>query len=191
MLPAALAAAKAWLIVPPAESSVAPAPWTKAIGALAVTLRSVEPVVEPEVAVMVVEPAAIPVASPLLPAVLLIVATPVADELQVTDVVRFCVLPSLNVPVAVNCCVPETTIVGFAGVTASDESVGTGVTVTLAVAVPPSVAVSVTPWDAATDPPVAVNVVELVVAGTSTEAGTGSAALFEASPTVLPPAGAG
>jgi hypothetical protein len=31
------------------------------------------------------------------------VATLVAEELQLTEVVKFCVLPSLNVPVAVNC----------------------------------------------------------------------------------------
>lgn len=32
------------------------------------------------------------------------VATPVAEELQLTEVVMFCLLPLLNVPVAVNCC---------------------------------------------------------------------------------------
>jgi hypothetical protein len=35
----------------------------------------------------------------------LIVAVAVVPEAQVTDPVRFCVLPSLYVPVAVNCCV--------------------------------------------------------------------------------------
>src|SRR6202041_3230344 len=37
--------------------------------------------------------------------------------------VRFCVVPSLNVPVAVNCCVAPLVIEGFAGVTAIDCSV--------------------------------------------------------------------
>ncbi len=59
-----------------------------------VTVMVVEPVVPPEVAVIVVEPAATEVASPFEPAALLIVATAVADELQVTAVVRFCVVPS-------------------------------------------------------------------------------------------------
>lgn len=50
------------------------------------------------VAVMLLEPAAAPVARPLV----LIVAVAVLDEFHVAEVVRFCVLPSLKVPVAVN-----------------------------------------------------------------------------------------
>ena len=50
------------------------------------------------VAVMLLAPTACPVASPLL----LIVAAAVFDELHTAEFVRFCVLPSLNVPVAVN-----------------------------------------------------------------------------------------
>ena len=41
-----------------------------------------------------------------------------------TELVRFCVLPSLKVPVAVNCWVSPTATEGFAGVTATDFSVG-------------------------------------------------------------------
>ena len=48
----------------------------------------------PEVAVIVVVPAASAVASPLEPAALLIVAIPALVELQVTAVVMFCVVPS-------------------------------------------------------------------------------------------------
>ena len=66
-------------------------------------MSTVEPVTEPEVALMLVVPVATPVARPWLPLVLLIVATPVIDDAHVTDVVRFWVLPSLKVPVAVNC----------------------------------------------------------------------------------------
>ena len=58
-----------------------------------------EPLIPDRVAEMVVCPTATPVASP----VPLTVATAVVDELHVTEFVRFCVLPSLNVPVAVNC----------------------------------------------------------------------------------------
>jgi len=64
------------------------------------------------------------VASPLFGDALLMVATLVFDELQVTDVVRFCVVPFEYVPVAVNCCVAPMLIDGFAGVTEIDVSVG-------------------------------------------------------------------
>ncbi len=69
---------------------------TRAAGA---TVRVVEPLTEPDVAVIVVLPCATLVASPEL----LMVATAAVDELHVTVFVRFCVLPSVNVPVAVNC----------------------------------------------------------------------------------------
>ena len=52
------------------------------------TVRLVDPLTEPEVAVMVVVPVPTADARPTLPAVLLIVATLVADEPQVADVVR-------------------------------------------------------------------------------------------------------
>ena len=71
--------------------------------AVAVTVSDVEVVTVPEVAVMVVVPVATLVARPCVPVAVLIVAMFVADELHVTVPVRFCVLPSLNVPVAVNC----------------------------------------------------------------------------------------
>jgi hypothetical protein len=49
-------------------------------------------------AVTLVEPTLCPVASPFA----LIVATLVLDEVHVTELLMFCVLPSVNVPVAVN-----------------------------------------------------------------------------------------
>src|SRR5208283_5006973 len=52
------------------------------------------------------------------------VATEGADEVQVADEVRFCLLPSLKVPVAVNCCWVPAAIDGLAGVTATDTRVG-------------------------------------------------------------------
>lgn len=54
-----------------------------------------------------------------------IVATLVLEEDQVTELVRFCVLPSLYVPVAVNCWVSPAAKEGLAGVTATDFSAGT------------------------------------------------------------------
>src|SRR5262245_53724151 len=106
-LPVRLLAGNAWLIVPADVLSLEPADCTNVIAAPppppGVTEMLVEPVIVPDVAVIVVEPVPTAVASPLLPAVLLIVATPVADELQVTVVVTFWKVPSLNDPVAVNC----------------------------------------------------------------------------------------
>ena len=68
-----------------------------------VTVKSVVPETLPSVAVIVVVPTATELASPSLPAALLIVAVPGLLELQVTAVVRSCVVLSENVPVAVNC----------------------------------------------------------------------------------------
>ncbi len=92
------------------------------------TVSVVDPESVPDVAVIVAEPAATGVASPCEPAVLLMVATDVADELQVTDVVRTWVVLSENVPVAMNCLVVPVGMLGLVGVTAMDTSVA-GVTV--------------------------------------------------------------
>jgi len=48
----------------------------------------------------------------------------VPDETQLTLVVRFCVEPSLYVPVAVNCCVFAAMIDAVLGVTAIDSRMG-------------------------------------------------------------------
>jgi hypothetical protein len=73
----------------------------------------------PDVALIVALPTPAPVARP----VALIVATVVADELHVALFVRFCCVPSLNVPVAVNCCVAPFAMDGAAGVMTIDCSV--------------------------------------------------------------------
>ena len=57
----------------------------------AVTVRVVEPLIDPKVALIVAPPVATPVARPPL----VIVATEVFEELHVTELVRFCVLESL------------------------------------------------------------------------------------------------
>ena len=62
--------------------------------------------------------------------VVLIVATVEEEEFHVAVLVRFWVVPSLKVPVAVNCWVFPMAIEGFAGVTAMDASVA-GVTVSV------------------------------------------------------------
>ena len=59
------------------------------------TMSVVDPLIDPNAAVMSVEPTLTPKATPCDPTALLIVATVVVDEVQVTEVVRFLVLPSL------------------------------------------------------------------------------------------------
>src|SRR5579871_2865800 len=86
----------------------------------AVTVNVVDPLIAPDVALIVLVPTATPVAKPPV----VIVAVEVVPEAHVTDPVRFCVLLSLNVPVAVNCCVRPFAIDGFTGVTAIDCKVG-------------------------------------------------------------------
>jgi hypothetical protein len=85
----------------------------------AVTVRPVEPTMDDDVAEMVEVPTPAPVARPAA----VIVAVAVFDEVHVAVLVRFWVVPSLKVPVAVNCCVVPFTIDGFTGVTAIDWSV--------------------------------------------------------------------
>ena len=86
----------------------------------AVTVRVVEPKMFPEVAEMVDEPVVTAVASPAL----VIVATEEVPELHVTLPVRFCVLPSLKWPVAVNCCCSPLGRDGLTGVTVMEVRVG-------------------------------------------------------------------
>jgi len=52
-------------------------------------------------------------------------ATAGADELHVTVLVRSCVLLSVYVPIAVNCCVVPLAMEGLPGVTPTDTSVAT------------------------------------------------------------------
>ena len=59
-----------------------------------VTVSAVDPETLPSAAAIVVEPAAVEVATPLEPAALLIVAAAAVDDDQVTAVVRSCVVLS-------------------------------------------------------------------------------------------------
>jgi hypothetical protein len=87
---------------------------------VAETLRDAVPLILPDVAVMVALPLATPVARPEE----FTVAMLVAEELQLADAVKSCVLLSLKVPVALNCCVPPTATDALAGVRAMDVSLG-------------------------------------------------------------------
>src|SRR6266508_3077352 len=118
----------------------------------ATTVSVVLPVTALRVAEIVVVPDAeeAAVARP----VALMVATVGFEDAQVTWLVRFRVLPSVYVPVAVNCCVSPVKLLGFAGVTAIDTS-----WMTLSVVLPltpPSVAETVVvPGESALARPVA------------------------------------
>jgi hypothetical protein len=98
-----------------------------AIEATGDVVSAVDPVILPVVAVMMVEPMVmVAVANPCEPEVLLMVAIPVSDESQVTDAVRFRLLLSANVPVAVNCTVVPGAMLELAGATERDTN-GAGV----------------------------------------------------------------
>jgi len=86
------------------------------------TFSCAEPAIAPEVAVIVAVPAVSPVASPCKPGELFTLAMLLLEELQVTCEVKFWCVPSLKVPVAVNCWVVSFAICGFAGVTAMEAS---------------------------------------------------------------------
>ena len=73
----------------------------------------------PEVAVTTAVPSARLVAKPELLTVVMLES----EEAQLTELVRFEVLPSEYVPVAVSCCVLPTMIEEFAGVTAKEVRV--------------------------------------------------------------------
>lgn len=75
------------------------------------TVSVVEPVVVPELAVIVVLPLTRALARP----VALTVAAPTFDELQLTALLRSLVLPSVKLPVAVNCSVVPAAIEELAG----------------------------------------------------------------------------
>jgi hypothetical protein len=85
-----------------------------------VTVSIVVPLTDPDVAVIVLVPAASVDASPAP----LIVAVVGFEELHVAVAVRSCVLLSVYVPVAVNCCVDPLLTDGFAGVTAIETKLG-------------------------------------------------------------------
>src|SRR5664280_2610300 len=93
-------------------------------------------------------PTASAVASPLEPSALLMLATGVSigGVLQVTNDVRFCFVPSVFVPMAINCCFNPRGIFASGGVTSMDTSVA-AVTVKFVVPeiVPDAALIVVTP----------------------------------------------
>ena len=97
--------------------------------AAAVTVKVVDPVNPAELALTFAVPVPMLVASPVVFTVALVAVL----EVHVADELKSCVLPSLNIPVATNCCFVPKAIEGFAGVTAIDSKAAA---VTLIVVLP-------------------------------------------------------
>jgi hypothetical protein len=87
------------------------------------TISGAAPLTVPNVADMVVEPAATPVATPTLPDELLMVAAAGVVLAHVTSCVMFWSLASLKVPIAVNACTVSGSIVVVEGPTTMDAIV--------------------------------------------------------------------
>lgn len=87
-----------------------------------VTFKVAEPRMEPVLAVMVVVPDWLADATPEA----LMAATETVEELQVTEVVRFLVVPSVYWPVAVNCWVTPSETWALGGVTVIELRLGVG-----------------------------------------------------------------
>ena len=97
-------------------------------------------------ALMVVVPAPAAVTNPRVPFALLMAATFLLEELQVTDLVRSWVLPSVKVPMAVNCWRAALLRVGLTGVTTMAKRVdAVTVKVVLAVTLPRAALIVVVP----------------------------------------------
>lgn len=84
-----------------------------------------------------------PVLSPVARPVALTETTDGLEELHVARVVRFCLLPSLNVPVAVNCSVVPAAILGLARYTAKAVNVADVIVSEAELLIDPMVAVMV------------------------------------------------
>src|SRR5258706_4514630 len=130
-----------------------------------VTVSNEELLAVPEVAVTLAVPVPWLCASPAL----LIVAVATVSEDQVAVPVRSCEPPSVKVPVAVNCCVVPSAMVGVAGVMASET---TAAEVNASVVEPvrePEVAVMVAlPWPPlVTKPCVVASLLIVATAGVS------------------------
>ena len=105
----------------------------------AVTARAVLPEIPPEVAVMVLGPAAMAVARPPL----VTVATGAFDEPQVTCVVISRLVPSEYAPVALNCWVTPMGRIGLVGVADMEDRVAEVTARAVFPEIPPEVAVMV------------------------------------------------
>lgn len=101
-----------------------------------------DPETPPRVAVTVTTPTPVAVARPFWPAVLLTVAAAPVEGLQSTEAVRFWVVLSLYVPVAVNCSWVPLAMLGFTGVTAMEVNMAAVIWRLMEAETPPRDAVS-------------------------------------------------
>ena len=108
-----------------------------------VTVNVVDPEMPMYVAVIVVCPEAMGMASPLEPPALLTSAIPLFDELQVTRGVRSCTVPSEKLPLAENCWDSPMGVLGLVGVTSIETSVAESTVSTVLPETPSNVAVIV------------------------------------------------
>jgi hypothetical protein len=107
------------------------------------TTSVADPLTEPELMPIVVVPVPTEVANPAVPVLLLMVATVAAVELQWPVWVRSCMLPSVYVPVAVNCCVVPKGIVAVGGLIAIETSAAAVTVSTVELLTEPEAAVMV------------------------------------------------
>ena len=103
------------------------------------TVRTVEPLMPASTAEIVAVPADTQVARPAV----FTVATLVIDDVQITWLVIFRLVPSEYVPVAVNCWELPNSMIEFAGLTAIEVSVGEGWTVRAVLPVTPASVVEI------------------------------------------------
>ena len=108
-----------------------------------VTVTVVAPDTPPIVAVIVALPAPIPVRRPWLPGASLTVASDGAEETQVTNAVRFWVVPSEKSPVAMSCSLVSAAIEELCGVIVIAVSTAAVTVKVVALDTPASVAVIV------------------------------------------------
>jgi len=95
-----------------------------------VTVKVVDPLTDPDVAIMLVVPVPTLVATTCVPPTLLTVATDSLSTLHCAVCVMSWVVPSVNVPVAVNCRFVPSGVEASAGVTATETGIA-GLTVSV------------------------------------------------------------
>jgi hypothetical protein len=105
--------------------------------AAAETVNPLVPLTDPVLALTAATPMALPVARPEL----LIFTTPEGELVQVTKLVRSCVVPSVYVPLAANCAVVPSGIMEWFSITAMETSAAAETVNSLEVFTDPKVAV--------------------------------------------------
>ena|SRR5215469_14927392 len=87
------------------------------INAAGLIVNVATPEIEPDVALIVVEPTLSDCAKPAVGGDTLMIATVGSDDVHWAELVRSCIVPSVKMPVALYCCVVPSGIVANDGVT--------------------------------------------------------------------------